>query len=109
MSEETKKPETEEPTENFQSLIRSHQTKHKSTLTEAMKAVVKTNPEAHQKYLQAGCGPLNKIDADEAKDFETLVSEYQERNGCSRVASLQAIAKAHPNKHREFIESANQR
>jgi hypothetical protein len=93
---------------DFQTLIRAHQEKHKSTLAEAMQAVARTNPESHRNYLQAG-GPLNKVSVDDGKDFLTLADEYRERNGCTKVASLQAVARLYPNKHRQFIESSNQR
>ena len=101
--------EKTEPTEDFQTLIQEHQTKHKSTLAGAIQAVAKKHPEAHQAYLHAGGGPLEKIEADESKDFETLVDEYMDRNSCSRLKAMQAIVRIHPNKHREYLNAVNQR
>ena len=42
-----------------------------------------------------------------AKDFETLVSEYQEKNNCSRGKAISAVARAHPKAHASYLDKIN--
>ena len=106
----TEKTETEksEPTEDFQSIVQGYQDKRKCTRVQALQLAAKSHPELHQEFIKTG-GSLDKSIDDEGKSFMELVISHQERNQCSRVAALQTIAHAFPNKHREFIEQANSR
>ena len=94
-------------TKNFVQQVREYQAKHKSSRSDAMRAVARTDPAAHQAFLESGQTDFFCLE-DESKDFMALVDDYQTFNGCSRVESMLAIARRFPNKHREFIDSANQ-
>ncbi|WP_319405400.1 hypothetical protein [uncultured Desulfosarcina sp.] len=93
-------------TKDFVEQVRNHQTKHKSSRTDAMRAVVRKDPEAHRAFLKTGKKELISQD-DENKDFMSLVDAYQERHGCGKVAAMKVIVRRFPNKHRAYIDSAN--
>lgn len=58
----------------------------------------------------AGAGPVGAGDGKESeqKEYMVLVNEYIAANKCSMTAALQAVTKAHPDKHREYIKKANE-
>jgi ATP-dependent Clp endopeptidase proteolytic subunit ClpP len=56
--------------------------------------------------------PVDTVKADETAkkdkpDFEQLVSDYQEKNNCSKGKSISAMARKHPKEHQEFINKSN--
>ncbi len=93
---------------SFQSQVREYRTKHKCGVTKAMKAVVRSDPEAHKAYLESGGGPIDRTEDDETKSFEQLVDEHMERNGCGKVDAMRTVIRLHPNVHRAYIERENQ-
>lgn len=92
---------------------------------EAFKAIRAMNPEASasaseedkkKKELLAAiqaAGPDNpgggKADTASGKDFLTLVDEHVQIHKCKRTEAMQAVIKAHPDKHHEYLQKVQLR
>ncbi len=105
----------------YESLIDAMMFDGKSTAGDAAVAI----NQAEKKKKESMLGKLNadKVDPlpgaeggasgtekpEDKKDFDALVKEHSEKNGCTRAKSIIAIAKEHPEKHREWINKVNKR
>lgn len=91
---------------DFITQVREHRVKNKCSITDAMRAVARKDPDSHQAYLKSGPKDFTSHD-DQNKDFMALVKDYQKLHSCSRTDAMRVIVKRYPHKHRAYVDSAN--
>ena len=52
-------------------------------------------------------GSGGQIEAAGSQDFMAMVTEYQEKKGCSRTDALKAIAAQYPDLQKQYLKAAN--
>ena len=55
-----------------------------------------------------GQQPVGKLAGEDNEDFEAKVKAYREKHDCGRGTAVSAIAKAHPDLHKAWLEQKNQ-
>ena len=102
--------------QKFLELVEQYCLAHNCSKSDAMKAVIKKDPEVHQAFLQhhnpgmildTDAGSNQKHTDPDKGDFLRLVDEYKNLHGCSTTDAILAVVKQNPGAHKAYMERCN--
>ena len=111
---------------DFESQVDAYMALHKCSKTQAMQAITKKDPDAHQAYLEkfntrkpavknsvdnlsTTANILPQIETGPGKDFMTQVEQYAAMHGCSKTQAMQVVLKKDLDSHREYIRQTQKK
>lgn len=103
---------------DFMALVDEYRLNWKCSKTEAIHAVMKRHPAAHQAYLAAVQPPQSSMSQTasyvtshgaqfvEDTGFMALVDDYRQQRQCTKTEAIQATMTSHPEVHQAYLTAS---